>query len=113
VSSGSGEFRDVLAKALNIVRGAQADTSLTETIATASAGTATIITGETERTIISPFVTEKSLIYITPTSDTEGTTPYLARQTAEDKTNNIRGSFTIQIPNRIYKDINVNWWIVN
>ncbi|RJQ38787.1 tail fiber domain-containing protein, partial [Candidatus Microgenomates bacterium] len=118
-ASKSGSFNDILTKTLNIVRSAQADTSMTETIATASAGTATIIQGETERTIITPYVTDKSLIYITPTSDTQGATPYIARQTSyikignKDFPNGRKGSFTIQIPQRIYKDINVNWWIVN
>jgi len=112
-ASGDATFKNVLANTFNIIRSAQADTSFTDTIATSSAGTATIIQGEKERTIISPFVTEKSLIYITPTSDTQGTTPYIARQTVEDSTKEIKASFTIQIPQKVAKDITLNWWIVN
>lgn len=111
--SGSANFTDILAKTFNIVRSAQADTSLTETIASASAGTATIITGETQRTIFSPFVSEKSLIYTTATSDTQGVMPYLARQVAQNKEQGVKGSFTIEIQKKVYKDITLNWWIVN
>jgi len=119
-ASGSGTFSDIFAKAFSIVHGAQADTSITETVATASAGTATIVAGETQRTIVSPYVTEKSLIYLTPASATQGTTPYISRQTSQTKEENgkqvltgDRGSFTIEIPQRLYSDIKVNWWIVN
>ena len=112
-SSGSGLFRDIISGGLSIVREAQADTSLTETIASGSAGIATIIQGETERTIINPYVKSTSLIYITPTSDTQGATPYIARQTNEDPQAKTKGSFVIQIPQAVYKDIKLNWWIVN
>jgi site-specific recombinase XerD len=112
-ASGSGFFSQVASNIFNIVRGAQADTSVTETTASASAGTAVIKRFYTERTIYSPYVMEKSLIYVTATSDTMGQTPYIARQTAEDITAGIKGSFTIQISNNAPKDIKINWWIVN
>jgi len=110
---GSGSFVDVLANAFKVVRSVQADTSFTETVATASAGTATIITGETERTIVSPFVKADSLIYITPVSNNGGQTPYIARQTAENPSAQTKGSFTIQISQNASQDVKVNWWIVN
>jgi site-specific recombinase XerD len=113
IASGSGQFKNLTADAFKIIRGAQADTSTTETVATASAGTAIIGKNQTERTIYSPFVKEDSLIYITPNSNTEGLTPYIARQSAEDKEHNSKGSFTIQLPDRAPADIKVNWWIVN
>lgn len=104
-SSGSGKFKKLLTDSFTIIRSAQADTSLTETIASSSAGTAVITNGETERTIITPFVNAESLIYLTPVSFSENTTVYLARQT--------ENSFTIQIPKRLYADYKVNWIIVN
>lgn len=113
IASGAGSFNKLTAKAFNIIRGAQADTSMTQTVASGSAGTATITAYETERTILSPYVTQSSLIYISATSDTQGQTPYIARQTAPDSNNSIPGSFTIEIPNPITKDITLNWWIVN
>jgi len=112
-SSGSASFKDILAQAFNVVRGASADTSITETVATSSAGVAQITQGEKERTIISPFVSEKSLIYITPASDTFGQTPFVARQTVEDAVKKTKGSFTVQIPRAVQGTIKFNWWIVN
>jgi site-specific recombinase XerD len=113
IASGSATVNNIFTKGLTIVRSAQADTSLTQTIASSSAGTATIINGETERTIVTPYVKEGSLIYISPISDTKGVTPYVARQTIESLETESKGSFTIQIPQRLYEDIRVNWWIVN
>jgi hypothetical protein len=112
-SSGEASFNSVASNGFSIIRGAQADTSMTQTIANGSAGTGTIIAYETERTIITPYVTAHSLIYITPTSDTNGITPYLARQTIEDPTSGSKGSFTVAIPTTSTKDIGFNWWIVN
>lgn len=105
IASGAGTFSNLAAKGFNIIRGAQADTSMTQTIASSSAGTAIVMAYETERTIISPFMTKDSLIYLTATSDTQGLTPFIARQTPE--------SFTIAIPYAINKDIKINWWIIN
>ncbi|MBI4084381.1 MAG: tail fiber domain-containing protein [Candidatus Levybacteria bacterium] len=113
IASGSGTFNNLIANGLRVVRGVQADTSITETVASSSAGTAIITKNYYERTIFSPFVKEDSLIYITPTSDTAGLTPYIARQTAESPEKGKKGSFTIQIPSSISKDIKINWWIVN
>lgn len=112
-SSGTGTFVDIATNALKIVRGAQADTSATETSAEGSAGTTVIKANKTERTVVSPYVNKDSLIYITATSDTQGVMPYVARQTAEDKKAGTAGSFTIEIPSSVKKDIKINWWIVN
>ncbi|HSW48185.1 MAG TPA: hypothetical protein VLG67_03825, partial [Candidatus Saccharimonadales bacterium] len=108
VSSGSAAFAN-----FKIIRGAQADTSMTQTIASGSAGIATITAHETERSILTPFITDKSLIYISPVSSTFGTTPYIARQTEENPSNGTKGSFTIQISNPQLQDIKLNWVIVN
>jgi site-specific recombinase XerD len=105
VASGSGNFANIAAKAFTIVRGVQADTSLTRTVAEGSGGTAIIVANERERTIVTPYIKPTSLIYVTPTSQTYGVTPYIARQTED--------SFTIQIPSSVTKDIKLNWWIVN
>ncbi len=105
VASGSGSFGNVATKGFTLIRGVQADTSLTETVAQGSGGTAVITANERERTIITPYIKQTSLIYVTPTSQTYGMTPYIARQTDH--------SFTIQIPYSVTKDIKLNWWIVN
>ncbi len=104
-ASGEANFATIASKTFKIVRGAQADTSLTETVADGSAGTGLITAYERERTIRTPYVTPNSLIYVTATSNTQQVTPYVARQTAN--------SFTVQIPSVVSKDISFNWWIVN
>lgn len=117
IASGAGAFRDIAVNSLNIVRGAQADTSAIETVASGSAGVATITAGYTSRTIYSPYVTKNSLIYITPKSETTSNVPYLSRQTAEDPSANFgegtKGSFTIEIPTASANNVEFNWWIVN
>ncbi len=105
IASGAGKFKSIATNGISIIRGAQADTSFTETVASGSAGTSIITANETERTIYTPFVKEDSLIYVTATSDTQGQTPYVARQTAT--------SFTIQLPSPITTNVKFNWWVVN
>lgn len=112
-SSGEASFGSIISNGLTIVRGAQADTSVTETIANGSAGNGVIEPFQTERTIITPYVTDHSLIYITPTSNTSTLTPYLARQTAQDLKKGSKGSFTVAIPTQATAKISFNWWIVN
>ncbi len=107
-ASGAGKFANI-----NIVRGAQADTSATETKANGSAGKGIIKAKQKERTISTPYVNNQSLIYVTATSDTQKMNLYVARQKAEDPANGNKGSFTIQIPTGVNKDISFNWWIVN
>lgn len=104
-ASGAGKFANI-----NIIRGAQADTSAIETKANGSAGKGVVKKGQKERTITTPYVTRQSLIYVTATSDTQKMTPYVARQTAQEDG---RGSFTVQLSSNTSKDISFNWWIVN
>ncbi len=107
-ASGSGNFANI-----NIIRGVQADTSNTQTTADGSAGKGLIKAKQKERTIYTPFVTKHALIYVTATSDTQAMTPYVARQSPQDNARGTKGSFTIQIPKGVNKDITFNWWIVN
>ena len=112
-SSGSGNFAQIISNALNIVHGAQADTSITQTIASSSAGTAIIFRGQTDRTIITPYAHADSLIYISPSSNTYGQTPYISRQTDSQIDPSQPDSFTIQISSPVNQDIHLNWWIIN
>jgi len=112
-TEGNGSFSSLLSKSLNIMRGKQADASPIRTIASSSAGTATILPGQTQRTIITPFIRPDSLIYISPTSDTQGVIPYISRQTEENPAAETAGSFTIQISKAVNKEISINWWVVN
>lgn len=89
----------------------------------ATAGIGILPAYETEVIIKSPFVTDKSLIYLTPISDTANQVLYLeakkAHQTAvldefglevepEEK-----GWFKVALDDHLNQDIKFNWWIIN
>lgn len=112
-SSGAAQFNAVASNGFSVIRGAEADTSVTQTRSDSSAGKGIISAYETERTIFTPYVKRNSLIYITATSNTGEVIPYLARQTVEAPTKGTRGSFTVEIPFSIAKNVTFNWWIVN
>ncbi|MCL5439097.1 MAG: hypothetical protein M1268_03865, partial [Patescibacteria group bacterium] len=112
-ASGSARFaediearRGTFAKLnLNLIAPAFA-ISNSEAIATGSAGVATISAHLNELTINNPLVTEKSLIYITPVSDTDNQVLYLRRQKPGE-------SFTVGIGQGATKPMPFNWMIVN
>ena len=101
-ASGTGTFGKLN---LSLVQPALA-VSGTEVIATGSAGTASIEAHQTQLTIDNPLVTDKSLIYITPTSDTGNQVIFLQNQVPGK-------SFTVGIQNPSDKQIPFNWIIVN
>jgi len=102
ISSGSGTFSklnfSLVEKALAI--------SETEALATGSAGTAVIKSGQKEITIFNKSVTDKSLIYITPATDTYNLVLYLIRQVPDV-------SFTVGVNTPLPRDILFNWFILN
>ena len=88
--------------------------SPSEVIATGSAGTAQITAHQTEVTIDNRLVTDKSLIYITPTSNTNNQVLYLLRQVPENSVlSGAEGSFTVGLQNPSNAVIPFNWIIVN
>ncbi|GEM_PF-4611726 len=112
IASGSARFADIEArraeflklKLPTLIASASADTNFQ--VSNGSVGRAAILGGTAEVTIKTSFVTEQSLIYLTPTSDTKGLTLYVARQIPDE-------SFTVAIASWINKDITFNWWIIN
>jgi site-specific recombinase XerD len=74
--------------------------------ASSSAGTALLKAYKSEVTIKSPHVTGKSLIYITPSTNTGNKVLYLLRQSNA-------GSFTVGISESAQTDVQFNWIIVN
>lgn len=113
IASGQASFNSIASQGFTIIRGAEADASNTITIADGSGGKGIISAHETERTIITSYVTSHSLIYVSPTSNTGNVNPYVARQTPEDPQGGTKGSFTVEIPTALSNDISFNWWIVN
>ncbi|RJR24767.1 hypothetical protein C4578_02505, partial [Candidatus Microgenomates bacterium] len=109
-ASGSAQFSgDIAASSFKVTREViAAEPDLSGTIeATSSAGVAVIPSGSQEVSIKSPYVNEKSLIYITPIGSTNNQVIYLARTNPEEKI------FTAAIDRRLTKDILFSWWIVN
>jgi site-specific recombinase XerD len=74
--------------------------------ASSSAGTATLPAYKREVTIRSPYVGGKSLIYITPSTDTGNQVLYLLRQSET-------GTFTVGLNQPIAKPVEFNWFVVN
>lgn len=106
-ASGSATVKDLIAQKLHIPSSIpQVSAQGASEKVNGSIGKGTIFAGTYEVTIESSLVTANSLIYITPTSDTNGAIPYIARQ--EEGT-----SFTVAIPRTESTDISFNWWIVN
>ncbi len=94
--------------------------SATEVIASSSAGVADIAPFQSEITIRNPFVTSKSVIYITPVGTPSAQTPFLMRQIPnkpasqeEPGLNLPNGSFTVGVQSPTKNPIPFNWLIVN
>ncbi len=102
IASGEGTFNKIN---LSFAEPALA-VSPTEVVATGSAGIATISAYQKEITIDNGLITDHSLIYVTPKTDTENLVLYLIRQ--------LPGiSFTIGINTPLSKDVPFNWIIIN
>ncbi len=78
----------------------------TEVSSSSSAGVATISAQQTTLTINTPFITERSLIYITPREQTDNQVLFLLRQVPDT-------SFTVGIQKPAQRDVPFNWLIVN
>lgn len=71
-----------------------------------SAGWAILPAGSAELIIFNPNITEKSLIYITPTSPTQNRTLFVADKKSWTY-------FRVALDSAISSDVKFNWWIVN
>lgn len=87
--------------------------------ASASAGVGTITSPNKELTINTPYVTEGSLIYITPTGPTDNQVLYIKSQVTcpEATPDNLESptcvpSFTVAVNSASTVNIPFNWWIV-
>ena len=77
-----------------------------EVLATGSAGTITLKANKSEITVKNTLVTENSLIYVTPVSQTLGQSLYLLRQLPQE-------SFTVGISVPVPIDVKFNFLIIN
>jgi len=88
----------------------------------ATTGVGFLPANESEIMIYNPKITEQSLIYITPITDTENKVVYVKAKKAEkpvsvNENNELipkeKGWFKVAIDAPINQDIQFNWWIVN
>jgi hypothetical protein len=107
-ASGSAQLKDIKADQIKLAKDLNATSSAT--LAgyviedNASAGKGKIIAGTAEVKIKNSKVNSNSLIYITPTSPTQGYNLYIKSQD--------NGEFIVGFENPINSDITFNWWIV-
>ncbi len=106
-ASGSANFNSVSTENLIIAGSAIATNSgaLNGVITTNSnIGSASIPAGVSDITIKNPKVTDYSLVYVTPTSDSENKVLYVKSKK--------EGEFVVGFTDPISKETNFNWWIV-
>ncbi|TXH02004.1 MAG: LamG domain-containing protein [Candidatus Moraniibacteriota bacterium] len=85
-----------------------------------TAGENTLTTPNTELTIESPYVTTNSLVYLTPTTNTDNKVLFVKSKTSCDpqtpnssqQTPPCTPSFTVGIDGAASSDISFNWWII-
>ncbi|MBI4157447.1 hypothetical protein HY502_01190 [Candidatus Woesebacteria bacterium] len=92
-----------------IIAGAETATSSAqvsggEITTNATVGATQIAAGVTEITIRNPKITDYTLVYITPTSDTQNKTLYVKSKGS--------GFFTVGFSDPLSVDTTLNWWII-
>ncbi len=106
-ASGSAEFNS-LSTGQVVIAGAQTSTPSAaingQIDANATVGQAIIPSGTAEVTIHNPKVTDYTLVYVTPTSDTQNKVLYIK--------NKGNGYFTLGFSEALSMDVSFNWWIV-
>ena len=86
----------------------QLATTSAEIKTNASAGNGEILLGQTEVVIYSEKLTENSMVYITPTSDTKNQVLYVKNKNSQGKK-----YFTVAIGQALGEPITFSWWIIN
>ncbi len=102
MASGSGTFAKLNFSLIQPVLAVSA----TEVIASSSAGATSIAPYQSEVTIRNSFVTDKSVIYITPVGTPSAETPFLMRQIPHE-------SFTVGVQSPTNHPLDFNWLIIN
>jgi len=99
---------------------AQADpsesaTQSAEIASNTTAGTTTLIAGQTEIIILNNQLTSASMVYLTPVGSTNNQVIYIKDKYIDPTSNiqDLKSSFTIAIDNPLDHNIDINWWIIN
>jgi hypothetical protein len=85
----------------------------------ATAGQSVLLSPNTELTLESPYITSNSLVYLTPTGNTDNKVVFVKSKNTCDKNNPelaqespCTPSFTVAIDTPASSDISFNWWII-
>ena len=107
IASESARFTELTTDGLIIASGnnSSSGSGNTQTNTNATIGTATITAGITEINILNTKITDTTLIYVTPTSDTNGEVLFV-------KSKQSGVGFTIAIAKKSATDISFNFWLV-
>nr|MBP9670539.1 hypothetical protein [Candidatus Woesebacteria bacterium] len=115
-ASGSANLATLTTNMITIASGGDATSSslLSTSIATnATAGESVLISPNTDLVIESPHVTPTSLVYLTPTGNTDNKVLFVkSKNTCQDSSSNCQPSFTVGIDTPSSSDISFNWWII-
>lgn len=122
-ASGSANLASLTTNMITIASaGSASDSSALSNIvgsatSNATAGVATLTTPNTELTISSPYVTSNSLVYLTPTTNTDNKVLFVQSKVTCPTTSlnldpNCSPSFTVGIDSPASSDISFNWWII-
>lgn len=122
-ASGSANLASLTTNMITIASaGSASDSSalsnlIGSTQSNATAGVATLTSPNTELTITSPYVTSNSLVYLTPTTNTDNKVLFVqSKVTCTPATltldPNCTPSFTVGIDSPASSNISFNWWII-
>ncbi len=122
-ASGSANLASLTTNMITIASGGTATNSsaLSSLVGTATsnatAGQSILISPQTQLTIESPYVTPNSLVYLTPTGNTDNKVLFVqSKQTCPESSLAIdphcNRSFTVGIDAAATTDISFNWWII-
>jgi len=106
-SSGSAKFKDITTEGLIIASSTATTSAATSTSITSSAtaGKAILPANSTEFTINNPHVTDQTLVYVTPVTNTQNQVLYVKSKKASEW-------FKVAINNPLPYDLEFNWWII-
>ncbi|MEI8232816.1 MAG: hypothetical protein WCG44_03665, partial [bacterium] len=126
-ASGSASFNELATQIITIASSSDASMSATAsalartlagtTTSNATAGESILTSPNTELTIKSPYITKDSLVYLTPTGNTDGKVLFVASKKTCDQPKTLfqlacTPSFTVAIDSPASSDISFNWWII-
>ncbi|MBP9702489.1 tail fiber domain-containing protein [Candidatus Woesebacteria bacterium] len=116
-ASGSANLAGLTTQLVTIASGGTSATQSglisSQTSSNSTAGVSTLLSPDTELTIDSPYVTANSLVYLTPTTNTDNKVLFVkAKVSCPEESELCTPSFTVGIDAPASTDIGFNWWII-